>query len=236
MYGVHDMCTEMSSQVHAGALNFTERKFVLFDFDGTLADTGRGIIHSLRRALENNGIDPGGDMRRFVGPPVLDALQEFLGLDAAEAERIKEEYRAIYAAEGLYDCEPYPGALDCVRALHEAGKKTAVATSKPTRFARVLLEKFDFLPYFDVVCGADSDAHAGKAEIVRRALGALGAQPEDSVMVGDRKYDVYGAAACGVPCIGFDGGYEEAGEFAAAGAAAEVADYAALRALLLGKQ
>lgn len=235
MYGVYDMCTEMSSQVHTGTLNLPGRNCVLFDFDGTLVDTGRGIMQSLRRALERNGIDPGGDMRRFVGPPVRDALQMFFGLDLAEAERIKDEYRAIYAADGLYDCVPYPGALDCVKALHAAGKKTAVATSKPTRFARILLEKFGFLPFFDAVCGAESDAHAGKAEIVRRALDALGAKPEEAVMVGDRKYDVLGAAACGVPCIGFAGGYEERGEFSAAGAAAEVSDHAALRALLLGK-
>lgn len=228
------MCTQMSSQVHEGALNLSGRKFVLFDFDGTLVDTGRGIMDCMRRALEKNGIDPGADMRRFVGPPVLDALRTFYGMDAAEAERIKDEYRALYAAGGLYDCAPYPGALDCVRALHAAGRKTAVATSKPTRFARILLEKFGFLPYFDAVCGAESDAHAGKAEIVRLALGALGARPEEAVMVGDRKYDVAGAAACGVPCIGFAGGYEQRGEFAAAGAVAEVSGHAALRALLLG--
>lgn len=120
------------------------------------------------------------------------------------------------------------------KALFAAGRRTAVATSKPIRFARELLDKFGFTPYFSFISGAESDAHAGKAEIVRRAMEALSARAEDTVMVGDRKYDVFGAAENGVPCIGFCGGYEGQGEFERAGAAAVAEDYARLRALLLG--
>ena len=163
------MCAEMPAQMYKGTLNFAARRCVLFDFDGTLVDTGPGILKCMRHALEKNGVPAGDDrsLHRFVGPPFVQALREFCGVEGERADRIIRDYRAMYAKDGLYDCAPYPGALDCVQALSAAGKRTAVATSKPIWFARELLDKFGFTPYFSFVSGARSDAHAGKAEIVR---------------------------------------------------------------------
>lgn len=228
----------MPAQMHPGTLNFASRPCVLFDFDGTLVNTGRGILKCMRYALESNGItEYGGEkgLRRFVGPPFREALRDFCGVEGEFAAKIIGDYRAMYAADGLYDCELYPGALGCVSALRAAGRRLAVATSKPIHFARELLEKFGFLPLFECVIGAENDAHAGKAEIVRRALDCLSVRSDDAVMVGDRKYDVLGAAANGIPCIAFCGGYEEEGEFVQAGACAVAENYAALSSMLLGK-
>ena len=162
------------------------RPNILFDFDGTLFDTAPGILHCMRDALTACGYDPGDDaaLRRFVGPPVLEALREFYGMDEAEAERVKTLYRTAYRAEGVYECAPIAGAEECLRALKAAGAHIAVATSKPIRFAREILQRFRFDGYFDAVCGAEDDAHAGKAEIVARALSRLNAAPADAVMVG----------------------------------------------------
>ena len=172
------MCAEMPAQMYKGTLNFAARRCVLFDFDGTLVDTGPGILKCMRHALEKNGVPAGDDrsLHRFVGPPFVQALREFCGGEGELADRIIRDYRAIYAKDGLYDCAPYPGALDCVKALSAAGRRTAVATSKPIWFARELLDKFGFTPCFSFISGAESDAHAGKAEIVRRAMEALSAR------------------------------------------------------------
>ena len=118
--------------------------------------------------------------------------------------------------------------------LRAAGIRLAVATSKPYYFAEDILKRFGFYGLFDAVCGAVSDEHSGKEEIVANALSALGAGAEGTVMVGDRKYDVLGAKACGIPCIGLDSGFAEEGEFERAGALCVVRDFVSLGDLLLG--
>lgn len=214
------------------------RPCVLFDFDGTLFDTAPGIMHCMRDALASCGYDPGGEesLRRFVGPPVLDALREFYGMDGAESERVKQVYRAAYRSRGVYECAPMPGAEACLRDLRAAGVRLAVATSKPQFFAEEIARRFRFDGYFEAVCGALEDARSAKTEIVARALRELDVSPADAVMVGDRKYDVYGAAANGVPCIGIRAGCTPEGELEEAGAVAVADDFAALRALLLGER
>ncbi len=208
---------------------------VLFDFDGTLFDTSPGILRCMRAALEKNGYDAHTDewLKRFIGPPVIPALQEFYGMDGAEAEKVKTDYRALYRAEGVFECSPMPGAKECLQALRAAGIRLAVATSKPHYFAEEILKRYDFYDLFDAVCGARSDDRSGKAEIVAEALASLGARAEETVMVGDRKYDVLGAKACGIPCIGLDSGFAEEGEFEKAGAVGIVKTFEELTVRLL---
>ena len=108
-------------------------KRVLFDFDGTLFDTSPGILRCMRAALEKNGYDAHTRewLKRFIGPPVIPALKEFHGMDDAEAEKVKSDYRALYRAEGVFECAPMYGAKECLQRLRAAGIRLAVATSKP---------------------------------------------------------------------------------------------------------
>ena len=212
------------------------QKNILFDFDGTLFDTSPGILRGIRYSLKKSGREVGEDteLYKFIGPPLLSrAFMEFYGMSEEEAEHTKEVYRAYYREKGVMECAPYPGAEECLRALQSAGRKLAIATSKPIRFARQILERFGFARYFDAVCGAESDAHAGKTEIVAAAIKRLNAKPADCVMVGDRKYDILGAKENGIPCVALDSGFAEPGEYAEAGAAAVVKDFSALRQLFL---
>ena len=134
---------------------------VLFDLDGTLFDTGEGIMRCIREALQESGVavSDSSDLRRFVGPPFVSALREFYGMSEADALRVKDIYRRRYAADGIDECAPVPGARECLEALRAAGIVTAVATSKPLRFAMRILERFDFLRLFDFVS-------AGKCQFV----------------------------------------------------------------------
>lgn len=212
------------------------QKNVLFDFDGTLFDTSPGILRGIRCALEKSGRAVGEDteLYKFIGPPLLSrAFMEFYGMSEEEAEHTKEVYRAYYREKGVFECAPYPGAEECLRALQCAGRSLAVATSKPIQFARQILERFGFARYFAAVCGAESDAHAEKAEILSEALSEIGfPDGESCVMIGDRKYDILGAQENGIPCLALDSGFAEPGEYAEAGAVAVVRDYAELKRLL----
>ena len=213
-------------------------KTVLFDLDGTLFDTSAGIVGSIRYALELFGERAGSDrdLHKFIGPPVVEALQEFYGMSGGRAEQVKNAFRARYREQGVFECAPIDGAEQCLQALSRAGMTLAVATSKPIAFARQILQRFGFFEYFTAVCGAESDAGSGKAEVVSRALRALGLAEGAAgcVMVGDRKYDVAGAAACKIPCIGLDTGFAEEGELERAGALFVAHGYGELTRLLLG--
>lgn len=211
-------------------------KYILFDLDGTLFDTSEGIIHSLRYALAQFGEQCGSDreMYKFIGPPLVAALKEFYGMSDERAERVKDVFRVRYREKGVFECVPIAGAEECLRALCEAGITLAVATSKPDVFAKQILERHGFTRYFTTISGAETDAQK-KSDVVRKALNALSLFEgiDNCVMVGDRKYDVEGAAACGIPCIGLNTGFAEEGEFERAGAIEVVANYSELTRILL---
>jgi phosphoglycolate phosphatase len=135
-------------------------------------------------------------------------------------------YREYYRERGLFENSLYPGIAGLLDELSSAGVLLAVATSKPTVFAEQVLETFGIAKRFSAVCGADlAGLRAGKAEIVSDALAALAlGEVLGAVMVGDREYDVLGAAANGLPCIGVAWGYAAPGELARAGAARIVSD------------
>ena len=150
------------------------------------------------------------------------------------AERVKDVFRVRYREKGVFECVPIAGAEECLRALCEAGITLAVATSKPDVFAKQILERHGFTRYFATISGAETDAQK-KSDVVRKALNALSLFEgiDNCVMVGDRKYDVEGAAACGIPCIGLNTGFAEEGEFERAGAIEVVANYSELTRILL---
>ena len=91
------------------------------------------------------------------------------------------------------------------------------------------------LGLFDVICGSRADGNnSEKWQIVSRVMESLGAEPEETVLVGDTKYDVFGAHRCGIKCIGVEYGYAAPGELAAAGADYILPDIPALESFLIG--
>ena len=178
---------------------------VLFDFDGTLFDTGEGILRSVQYALEGFGIHETDTarLRKFVGPPLLDSFSELYAMTPEQAQAAVARYRERYLPVGIYECTLYPGIPELLERLRAHGFRVAVATGKPTPMACSILQRFDLERLFDCVIGCEYDGtRSTKAEVVVAALAETHTPPEDALMVGDRKYDVTGAAACGVPCIG----------------------------------
>ncbi len=210
-------------------------KTVLFDFDGTLFDTGEGVTKSVRYAARAFGFpaDDLSELRCFVGPPLKDMFQKKFGVDDGTAWAMVDKYRERYTAAGIRECAPYPGIMKLVGLLRAAGKTVAVATGKPTVSANAILAAYGMEDRFDAVLGSEFDGtRSRKSEVVSALLKKFGA--EDVVMVGDRDNDVFGAAACGVPCIGVSYGYAEPGELEKAGAIRVVRDAGELESVLLG--
>jgi phosphoglycolate phosphatase len=211
---------------------------VLFDLDGTLTDSAPGITASLARMFETLGqpVPSPAQLVEYVGPPLLDSLMAFGGMTEPAARNALDVYRADYASHGAFDSAVFPGIRGLLQRLNAAGIPLALATSKPELQATRILEHFGLAQYFDVITGATEDeSRSAKADVVQEALRRLneqGVDLEHTVMVGDRQYDVEGAAAHGLPTILVEWGYGSPAE--AAGAIAVVHSADQLSSLLLG--
>ena len=192
---------------------------VLFDLDGTLTDSGEGIINCAILALEHFGlpIPTREEMRVFVGPPLYETFQKF-GVPADKTDEAIRVYRSRYIPTGMFENTPYPGVKALLEALKSEGYTLYVATSKPEEMSVTILEKFGLAPYFDRICGASTDTSRSTKDAVIAYLLAQSGAKEDMVMVGDTKYDVLGAKAHGIPTIGVSWGYGSAEEMMEAGA------------------
>ncbi len=210
-------------------------EYILFDFDGTVYDTVEGITKSVQYAIQLHGMDaPLESLRCFAGPPLLDMFMERFGVDEETARVLTADFRKRYRPIGVYESRVFPGVKELLGKLRAAGKKTAVATSKPQRLAEELLAREGMTELFDVICGAgDNGEGNAKWQVVRRTMDALGADRAGTVLIGDTKYDVAGAHQCGIPCIGVGYGYAEPGDMEAHGADAMAEDLAALERILL---
>lgn len=193
-------------------------KTVLFDLDGTLTDSGEGIINCAWLALEYFGIPlpTREEMRVFVGPPLRDSFLRF-GVPEDGVEKAIEIYRSRYVPTGMFENSPYPGIVDLLTALRKKGFRLYVATSKPEGMATAILEKFDLAKYFDLICGASlDDTRDSKDKVIAYLISKAG---DDSyIMVGDTAFDVEGAAVNGIPTIGVAWGYGKVEDMVKAGA------------------
>ena len=207
---------------------------ILFDFDGTLYDTVEGIAKSAQYALEKLGISAElGELRCFAGPPLVDIFMEKYALSHEKAWEARGLFQERYLPLGVYESRPFPGMTDFLAALRDASLTLAVATSKPQELCELLLERAGMREFFTVVRGSRMDGNNNsKQEIVERVIADLGAEKSVCVLVGDTKYDVAGAHAAGIACIGVRYGFAAPGELEAAGADAIVDDLEELQKLL----
>ncbi len=209
-------------------------KTILFDLDGTLTDSGEGIMNSAALALEHYGIPvPEREkMRVFVGPPLHETFVKF-GIADSEADNAVEIYRSRYNTIGKFENFPYPGIPEMLEQLQKKGHKLLVATSKPEALSIEILEHFDLVRYFHRICGASLDRSRSSKEDVIAYLLRECSTTDDIVMVGDTAFDVLGAKAHNIPCIGVSWGYGTVADMRAAGAAAIAQTVDELKEMLL---
>lgn len=209
---------------------------VLFDLDGTIVDSAPGITATLAFTFEELGIPVPSpvELLAYVGPPILDSFRDRAGFNPEESAVALEIYRKRYLEHGVGNARMYPGVAHTLRTIHEKSLPLSLATSKPEGPATLILDAFDVSGYFDLITGAsDDEVRSKKADVVEEALKrltAIGADISTPVMVGDRSFDVVGAAARNVPTIFVEWGYGPKTE--AIGAIASVATPAELDALL----
>lgn len=196
-------------------------KSILFDLDGTLTDSGEGIINCACLALEHFGITPPDReiMRQFVGPPLVESFVKF-GVPADKAEEAVAVYRSRYIPIGKYENHPYPGVYELLEKLRSQGHRLYVATSKPEEMSVDILNHFDLAKYFTCICGASLDTSRNTKDAVIAYLLEKTGRDDSAVMVGDTAFDVLGAKIHGIPTIGVAWGYGQVADMENAGAVA----------------
>lgn len=213
-------------------------RYILMDMDGTICDSARGILNSLKYSLDCIGVKTPdyNTLRAFLGPPIRDSYSKLFNLSGEKLELAVVKYRERYVPTGMFENDLYPGIYDLIKDLKADGRKLILATGKVQDMARDILEHFDLLKYFDFVAGCELDGQRSyKHEIIDYALENLGAldKKASAVMIGDRYHDIAGAAKAGVASVGVLYGYGTREELEEYGADFIVASVAELRDLLL---
>ncbi len=213
-------------------------KYILFDLDGTLTDPKEGITKCFQYALNACDIQEDCDnLLKVIGPPLLDSFMTYYNMDEEKASFAVSKYRERFSTIGLYENDVYEGILDLLKALNSNDYILAVATSKPTVYAKQILEHFNLLSYFQLVVGSglDNKTLNTKTKVITKVLEDLNISHSEKstvVMIGDRRQDIIGAKECGVASIGVKFGYAEEGELEEAKADYIVKDVRELEELL----
>lgn len=194
-------------------------KDILLDLDGTILDSGSGIMKSVQYVLDHFSMyhEPEEKLRKFIGPALIDSFMNFYGFSKEKAEEAVEYFRDYYPEKGMFDAFIYPGMRECIEKMAGDGKKLVLLTSKPIFFASQILQHFGLSDYFFMEIGPDlSEQSSDKTRLIEKALREGNFLKEDCLMVGDTKYDILAAKDVGIDSVAALYGYGEEEEISIA--------------------
>lgn len=191
------------------------QKLMLFDLDGTLIDTAADLIAALDACLEMRGhrqSDP-ETARSWIGHGarhmIRNALEHHrIAFDDTTIEAMFKDFLDYYQANISRFSKPFPGLLQALDELQDAGWIFAVCSNKQEQLCRQLLDELDMSKRFAAIGGGDTfGVSKPDAGHILGTIEAASGLRERTIMVGDASTDVDGARAAGVPVIGVTFGY-----------------------------
>ena len=198
---------------------------LFFDLDGTLTESGPGIMNCVKYALEKFGINESDTekLKRFIGPPLVNSFMDFYNFSESDAREAMRIYRERFGTIGIFENAVYSGIPETLQKLSEEGKKLYVATSKPEIYVPKILEHFGLAKYFSDAVGSDiEETRSNKALVIKYVIEKNGLEEEAKankiVMIGDRKHDIIGAKKNSLESIGCLWGYGSRKELSEHGA------------------
>lgn len=190
---------------------------VIFDFDGTVADTGKGVFRCIKESVKKSGLPELTEvrLRTFIGPPLHDSFMRECCVDFDTADILVKQFREVYSVSGVFEFDIYEGIKELLRLLNDEGIKVGIGSSKPQDFVHVILKKVDLEKHFDAIVGSDpKTVESSKTEIISKCIECFNL-PKDAkiLMIGDRKFDIDGAHSVNIPCAAVLYGYGSEEEF-----------------------
>lgn len=186
-------------------------KHILFDLDGTLTDPAEGITKCIAYALESKGIQTAdlNSLKALIGPPLKDSFMHTFGFEEKEAITCVDKYRERFSTVGLYENILFDRVPELLEQLKSRDYHIYLATSKPEIFAKKILSHFAIDQYFDFAGGsALDDSRPTKTSVIQYVMENTGlTDPQNCIMIGDRKHDLIGARETGMDAIGVLYGY-----------------------------
>lgn len=185
-------------------------KNYLFDLDGTLTDPGVGIRNSIKYALNKFGLPVPEDslLNEFIGPPLMESFRKYCNVSLEDSRLLLEYYREYFGVKGYLENKLYPDTVAVLEAIKAGGGSVYLATSKPELYAFKIVEHFGIDRYFTFKAGNNmEETRCAKKDVIGYLFKQTGIDPNETVMIGDRDYDVIGAHACSIPIAAVLHGY-----------------------------
>ncbi|EGG92273.1 hypothetical protein HMPREF0491_01609 [Lachnospiraceae oral taxon 107 str. F0167] len=194
-----------------------KQKHILFDLDGTIVRSDPGITRGVQKSLEQFGIyEEPENLKKFVGPPLVESYTKLYGLSLLQYEKALEIFHEYYRSTGIFECELYEGIEEMLKVL-SVEYRLYIATSKPEKEARRVIEHFGLDKYFTFIGGSDGDFNtkrSTKAAVIEYVLKSNNIEDKTAaIMVGDKVHDIVGANTVGLKSIGILYGYGSMEEF-----------------------
>ncbi|MDR1605732.1 MAG: HAD hydrolase-like protein [Streptococcaceae bacterium] len=168
-------------------------KHLLFDLDGTIVESSKGIINGFHYALDALNHPQLSDqvLQTFIGPPLETTFETLSQGDSAWAAKATATYRQYYTAKGMFEAQVYEGILEMLDELHHFDYQLYIATSKKETVAQNMLQALDLSHHFKGIYGSTPET-MNKSLVIKKVLQTTEARAENSVMIGDRAYDIIG--------------------------------------------
>lgn len=184
-------------------------KLVLFDLDGTLMDTSKGVLEAVKYTIKTMNLSalPDDLIKSFIGPPIEVSFEKYYHLPSEKVEEAAKTFREIYKKKFLFNAEIYPGMVEVLVKIRNLGYKVGVATNKRESYTLKLLEHFDLKKRFDIIYGSDEKGRLGKKEIISKCMEEAGVNAAETVMLGDTDSDAGAAETLGVDFIAVTYGF-----------------------------
>lgn len=195
-------------------------KTLFFDFDGTIADSEKGIVNGIKYMIDDMHLAPlaPSAYRDWIGPSLTFSMQKYYpGMDY---QRGIESYREYYLTKGMYELQVYDGVTDMLQQLKDDGYQLALASAKPEKQLLRIVDKQHLRSLFNGAYGASNDekTRISKTDILAYAIASMHAHEDSSVMIGDRFTDMEGGRNNQVHTLGVTYGFGDAAELEKAGA------------------
>lgn len=194
---------------------------IIFDLDGTLVKSAEGIICCMQETQKAMGMEVWlpEDLKFAIGPPLEDTFSKSFKIPDEKLDEALEIYRSAYEKLVFDKNSLFDGVEEMLQKLKDNGKILAIGTSKLESVAVTVLKKIGIDHYFDLIAGHDEENYRdSKGKVIAYAMNKMHSIHEDTILIGDRKFDILGAKEVGIECMAVLYGYGDMEEFEKYGA------------------